>query len=249
MYKVKATVVGFIGNEEKYPCHMEHKVGDEIIFDGERYIGRLCPEVWPLIAPKVLALFQAGPQYIEAPYYYPCWYVSPSVHDSEKKKYDGLGFRNVLQTHKEPQYHMANLLPPHAFEWPPYKERTILRDVGVICPDSRTAVVFALQAFDLSDRGFSIPYFRRQMMILHKVVQKGGTLHEAKVLDEFSKEEKEEIYPPMTSEMFYPLDEELVLMGYMGRKGRNVVVTPKGEAKLEEFVRSLSDEERIALKL
>jgi hypothetical protein len=27
---------------------MGHNVGDEVIFDGESYHGRLCPDVWPL---------------------------------------------------------------------------------------------------------------------------------------------------------------------------------------------------------
>jgi len=27
MFKVKVTVVGFLGDEEKYPCHFQHKIG------------------------------------------------------------------------------------------------------------------------------------------------------------------------------------------------------------------------------
>ena len=36
-FKVKATLIGFLGNTERYPCHFNHKVGDEVIFDGEKY--------------------------------------------------------------------------------------------------------------------------------------------------------------------------------------------------------------------
>jgi len=60
VFQVKATVVAFLGNEEVYPCHFKHKIGDEVIFDGESYHGRLCPDVWSRIVPKVEAMHQAG---------------------------------------------------------------------------------------------------------------------------------------------------------------------------------------------
>jgi uncharacterized repeat protein (TIGR04076 family) len=85
MFKVKATLVSFMGDEEKYPCHFGHNIGDEIIFDGEKYIGRLCPGVWPILTPKVSALHQAGPRYVEPLFYYPFWYAPPSVKDPAKK--------------------------------------------------------------------------------------------------------------------------------------------------------------------
>ena len=79
MFQVKATVVAFLGNEEVYPCHFKHKVGDEVIFDGESYHGRLCPDVWSRIVPKVEAMHQAGPRYVEWITHYPFWYCSLSV--------------------------------------------------------------------------------------------------------------------------------------------------------------------------
>ena len=33
-FKVKATLIGFLGNTERYPCHFNHKVGDEVILLG-----------------------------------------------------------------------------------------------------------------------------------------------------------------------------------------------------------------------
>ena len=103
MFQVKATVVAFLGNEEIYPCHFQHKVGDEVIFDGESYHGRLCPDVWSRIVPKVEALHQMGPRYVETASYYPFWYCSLSVPDPEMRRYDGLGFKNVLRTVNVPQ--------------------------------------------------------------------------------------------------------------------------------------------------
>jgi len=34
MFRVKALLLGFDMDEEKYPCHFCHLVGDEIIYDG-----------------------------------------------------------------------------------------------------------------------------------------------------------------------------------------------------------------------
>ena len=248
MFKVKATLKAFLGDEEKYPCHMQHRIGDEIIFDGECYIGRLCPDVWPLLTPKVAALHQAGPRYVEPSYYYPFWYAPPSVRDDSRKVYDGLGFRPVLSTHIEPRYHMANLVPPNAFKWPPHPERTVMTGVGVICPDTRTAALFQLEAFDLAEKGFDAPFFRRQMVILDRVSKNEG-IPEETILERFSDEEKEEIYPPLVREILFPLDDELVIMGYLDRRDGHVFVTEKGDAKLEEFRKVLTIEEKNALGL
>ena len=116
MFQVRATVVGFMGNMDLYPCHMKHQVGDEVIFDGESYHGRLCPDVWPLIVPKVVALHQAGPRYVESLSFYPHWYCSPSVPDPAEEKNDGLGFKNVLETLVPPDTTWRNLRPPGSFD-------------------------------------------------------------------------------------------------------------------------------------
>jgi uncharacterized repeat protein (TIGR04076 family) len=248
MFKVRIRLVAFMGDEKKYPCHMQHKVGDEVIFDGERYEGRLCPDVWPLIAPKVNALFQAGPRYVEPAHYYPFWYAPPSVDDESRKVYDGLGYRPVLSTHVEPQYHMANLAPPGAFKWPPQQPGTVLKEVGVACPDPRTIAVFVLEAFDLADKGYIVPFFRRQMAIVDRISKQQGTA-EVDILKSFSAEEREDIYPPLVPEILPSLTDELVLMGYLERKDGAVFVTGKGAAKLDAFKRTLTDRERAALRM
>jgi hypothetical protein len=237
-----------MGDEEKYPCHMQHRVGDEVIFDGERYEGRLCPDVWPLVAPKVSALHQAGPRYLETAYYYPFWYAPPSVRDDSRRVYDGLGFRPVLHTHIEPAYHMANLAPSEAYKWPPHPQRTVMKDTTVLCPDLRTAALFRLEAFDLSDRGFDTPFFRRQMVILDKVLNEPG-IDMADILNKFTRAEREEIYPPLVPELMAPLVEELELIGYLRRSEGSAFVTEEGKARLETFKTSLSEEEKSVLNL
>jgi len=248
MFQVKATVVGFLGDEKRYPCHFQHKVGDEFIFDGEKFVGRICPHMVPMLIPRMMELYGAGPRMVSAGYYFPFWYSPLSVKDPSLKKYDGVGFKNVLKTIVEPPHHMARLEPAEAFNWPPHKERTIARDASVVCGDHRTSMVMKIAALDLSDKGESIPYFRRQMSILSKVLPKPG-IEVDKILNEFSKEQIERIYPALSQIMIQVLSEELALMSYLEIKDGKASVTKKGEAKLEDFKKSLSAEEREALQI
>jgi len=71
MFKVKATVIDFLGDKEKYPCHHRYNLGDEFIFDGERFSGTVCPSVAPLIVPKMIELHAVGPRYRDMMFYYP----------------------------------------------------------------------------------------------------------------------------------------------------------------------------------
>ncbi len=248
MFQVKGTVIAFLGDETKYPCHFGQKIGDEIIWDGEKYIGRLCASIWPLLTPKVDALRAAGPRYVEPYYYFPFWYDSLCVRDSSQKKYDGIGFRNVMKTIVDPPYHMSHLLPPNAWKWPPHKERTVAKDITVICPDFRTAVVLKLEAFDLSEKGYDTTFFRRQMAILSKVLPKPG-INVAKILNEFPKKQRDEISPPLSPILVQCLVEELELMRYLEIQNGKAFVTKKGETKLKSFRKSLSAEERKLLEL
>jgi uncharacterized repeat protein (TIGR04076 family) len=245
MYKVKVTVIDFIGDKEKYPCHHGYKLGDELIFDGESFSGTICPSLLPLVIPKILELHAAGPRYRDTMYYYPFLYSPVSALEPKNKKYDGIGFRNVLETYSEPKYHMANLASA-GFKWPPPEERIIKKDVTIICPDYRTSVKVKLEACDLSDRGRNIPYFRRQMVILHKILKKPGIKTDA-ILKEFTKKEIEGIYPALSPIMVQALAEELQLMSYLQIRDGKATVTAKGKKKLAEFKASLSKEEIKAL--
>lgn len=247
MFKVKTTVIDFLGDKEKYPCHHGYKLGDEFIFDGESFTGTICPSLLPLVAPKILELHAAGPRYRDTMYYYPFLYSPVSAADPSLKKYDGAGFRNVLETYTEPKYHMANLASS-GFKWPPPAERTVKKDITIICPDHRTSVKVKLEAFDLSDKGRNIPYFRREMVILDRVQQKPG-IKVDKILGEFTKKEIEGIYPALSPIMVRILAEELELMGYLSIRGDKATVTTKGKKKLAEFKAGLTKVERKALRI
>jgi hypothetical protein len=248
MFKIRATVVDFLGDEEKYPCHFLYKIGDEIMWDGESFIGKICPVIIPQLIPRMQEMHSAGPRWTEPGYYYPYWTAPVSIKNPSKKKYDGRGFQNVLETRIEPKYHMANLMPPKAWIWPPHSKLDINRDPGFYCPDTRTAVAFKLEAIDLSSKGFDTPFFRREMTILHKVLPKPGIKLE-KIIDEFTKEENEGIYPALNQLMMGVFFEELELMGYLDIKDGKATISEKGKKKLDDFIKSLSNEEREALHM
>ncbi len=84
------------------------------------------------------------------------------------------------------------------------------------------------------------------MAILDKVLGKPG-IKADKVLDEFSTEQVEGIYPALSPVMVQVLLDELDLMSYLEIQDGTVTASIKGEAKLDEFKRGLSKEEREAL--
>ncbi len=246
-FKVKATVVAFLGDPKKYPCHFQHQIGEEFIYDGEKFIGRLCPSITSYVIPQMMAVHAAGPRHIARPaYYYPFWYAPLSVDAPELKKYDGLGFRNDLDRSTDPDDPIPKLVPPGAFEWPPRETRDVSKAPSVVCPDIRTAVVMRIEACDLSDKGYDPPYFRRQMMILHKVMQKPGIAVDA-IINEFTKKESEEIYPALSPVMMTALREELELMEFLSVKDGKATVTDTGQARFAAFKAGLKPEEIEAL--
>jgi len=245
-FKVKATLIAFLGDVEKYPCQFGHKIGDEVILDGERLIGRVCPDVLPNLLPKLIALRYAGPRYRDPLYYAPFWYAGTFKLDPSMKKYDGCGLRPRKESISEPPYHMANLLDPNAFKYPYPKERIVLKDVTAMCPDPRTAALFKLEAFDLSDNGYDVSFFRRQMVLLDKVLKKPGIRLDT-LLNEFTEFEREDVYPPLNPVLLEVLAEELELMGYLEIRDGRAYVTEKGVKKLSDFKASIPREERTLL--
>ena len=49
-FKVRFRLIAFMGDEEKYPCCFGYKIGDEIIYDGEEFTGRICLSLLPNMA-------------------------------------------------------------------------------------------------------------------------------------------------------------------------------------------------------
>ena len=250
MFQVKATAIRFAGDEEKYPCHFQHKIGDTFVYDGEKYIGRICPGFSAALVPRMMDFFAAGPRLVPSPqYYYAFWYAPVSRRDENNKKFDGIGFRNVLHTEVEPPRSIAALKPAHAFDWPPVNERNVALDNSIVtCGDTRTSLMMKIEAFDLAEKGDSITYFRREMSILNRVLRKPGIALD-KILNEFTKDEIEGIYPALSPILIQVLVEELALLHYVQIEGGTVTVSEKGQAKFDTFRKNLTPEERDALKM
>jgi uncharacterized repeat protein (TIGR04076 family) len=247
MFQVKATLVEFIGNEERYPCHFSHKIGDEFVYDGEQFRGRLCPHVITVLMPKLESMYDAGPRYVQPPYYSPFWYAPLSARDATKKDLDGVGWRALPDDIPEPPYHLKALLPKGSFAYPPSTERSVLRDVVVVCPDVRTSAAFMLEAFDLAEKGEAAPYFRKQMAILEVVRRHDGILL-GEIGAKLSRAHREEIYPLAAPALVEALTGELEALGYIRIDGGRTHISPAGEAKLETFKNSVSEETWKALQ-
>jgi uncharacterized repeat protein (TIGR04076 family) len=216
MFKVKVSVAAVRGDPEKYPCGFGHKVGDEVIFDGETITGKICPDCMPLIIPHVFHMMYAGPRYHSA-YYYAAWkYQGARKKDPSMKKYDGFGWKPVIEGYDESPYHMRI----GSIQWSvpgmgPLATTRVDLPVRVHCPDDATMVTFDIAPFGLTDSGQRhLPFYRREMSIVDKIKAKPG-IEVSKVLDEFSEREIKEIYPVLCRPLFEELLEELELAGYV----------------------------------
>jgi uncharacterized repeat protein (TIGR04076 family) len=253
MFKVKATVVGFDRDEKKYPCHFRYSVGEEIIYDGETVFGRICPAIFPKLAEIFKGLQSSGGRHQEGENpgsYYPFWHSPLSLYDPSFKKYDGIGFKPTLERPDEGYKYIPD---ETLFDIPPdgkynLGKGTSKRTFELVCPDTHTLARFKIEAFDLSDKGDGLPYFRRTMSILHKVKLKSGIPME-QIINEFSEHDRDHIYPTLGQNMIAVFVGELELMGYVEVKEGNVAITDSGVRKLDQFKASLSAEEKEALHM
>jgi Mn-dependent DtxR family transcriptional regulator len=70
-----------------------------------------------------------------------------------------------------------------------------------------------------------------------------------RIIDEFTGDERDNIYPSLGQRMIAVIVGELELLGYVNVKNDKVSITDKGKKKLEIFIQSLTVEEKKALKL
>jgi uncharacterized repeat protein (TIGR04076 family) len=253
MFKSKATVIGFAGNPVKYPCHFRHEVGDVIVFDGEKIIGRLCPHIMPKLAAAFSALYASGGRNKEgeAPgSYYPFWHSPLSLLDPAGKKTDGVGFRSTLV---RPEEGYRFVVDESLFDVPPngvffIGKGTEKNPIMVTCGDPKTLAQFRVEAFDLADHGDAIPYYRRSMAILARIAARPGVAMD-KIINEFSRNEVENIYPTLGKRLVAVLVGELELMGYVTNENDIITITPAGRKKLASFKKTLTAEEKKALRV
>ena len=95
-FKVKLTCVEI---REGVRCVQNHKVGDEVIFDGPKIIGSLCPDVLDQILPKVSAIRWGARFPWGMTYCFPC----PDLKNPVIFKIEPAGLTS------EPFYHEARM--------------------------------------------------------------------------------------------------------------------------------------------
>jgi hypothetical protein len=176
--------------------------------------------------------------------------ILPRVYDPAFKKYDGVGFRPTLERLDEGYKFIADLT---LFDTPPggrfnIGKGTEKRDFTLVCGDNHTLVQFKLEAFDLADRGDALPYYRRSMTILSKISASPGIAMD-KIISEFTKSERDNIYPSLGQRIVAVIVGELELLGYVDVNNDGISITDKGRKKLAGFIKTLTAEEKKALKL
>lgn len=194
-FKVRCRLIAFMGDEGTYPCHFGYKVGDEFIYDGEKFIGEVCVGVLTTMVPAIKFIHDVGNKGCERVAYR---YAGHSRLDPGMKQYDGVGFAPV----KEVKGQEGKREAPSVKGWP------------FVCGDSKTSALFVAEPFDLASGRLDLPYYRRQMSLLEKVRNEPGIRTDA-VISRFSDWERDEIFPPLTPVLVKILLDELAEVGYI----------------------------------
>lgn len=202
-FKVKCTLIAFMGDEDTFPCHFGYKVGDEFIYDGEKFIGKICPGLLSSMIPVIAPIHYGGNKYAERILFR---YAGLSKRDPNMKKYDGQGFAPVNEPPKgfEKHFKVQHLKP----------ETERQKGWTFVCGDSRTSALFLAEPFDLAEGGFHTPFYRREMGIFEKIQTEPG-ISTDEILDRFSEWEREEIFPPLTPLMLELMLDELEHVNYI----------------------------------
>ncbi len=209
-FKVRCRLVEFMGDVERFPCHFEYKIGDEFIFDGEKFVGRICPGLFAAMVPVISTMYRSGNAWCERIVFR---YHGLSVKDESMKDYDGQGWRPLRK-------HLEGTEGKY-IRWRGAAQATeILGGWQFVCQDARTSALFKAEPYDLADLGDAVPDYTRQMSILDKIKAEPGLTPE-EVIARFSDWERDEIYPPLIPLNTKILMDELATVGYIEyRDGR-----------------------------
>ena len=201
-YKVRAKLVAFLGDEDRYPCHFPYEIGEEIIWDGERLEGRLCPGIMNNVIPKMVIMANSGMEHFKRIIF--SYHGGRNVKDPSMKKYDGVGFRTL----KGDEPYDPNLASTR-----------IPRDRGTIgvCGDYRTLAAFLIEPIGLADGGFFKSDYMRQMSILEKIKADPG-LTVDDIINKYDDFERNEIFPPLNPKLVQFMLEEMAAVNYIELK-------------------------------
>ncbi len=205
-YTVKCTLVAFLGDVDNFPCHFGYEIGDEFIFDGEKFIGRICPA---LLSANMIQTINTVRYYGNSlPNNFPWTYSGISKKDPGMKQYDGIGWANVKESPKGAKKELVGI---SGLKMP---QERLYGGNGFYCGDPRILAMFRAEPFGLSDKGFDLPFYRRQMNILEKIQAEPGLDAEV-ILERFTQWEREDIYPRLGIAVIGVMLEELKGAGYI----------------------------------
>jgi uncharacterized repeat protein (TIGR04076 family) len=202
-YKVRAKLIGFMGDEEKFPCHFDYRIGDEFTYDGERFEGRVCSGLMHSVIPDMMIIANSGYKHFERIMFR--YHGGRSVKDPDMKQYDGVGFRMAKDT---PDPKMQDFIPKPGGGRVSY------------CGDPLTLAAFRLEPVDLAPCGFYRGDYMREISIFEKIkAEPGLTIDD--ILGRYSDFERYEIYPQLNPALVRLILEELETVNYIElREGR-----------------------------
>jgi hypothetical protein len=210
MFKVKCTLVGFMNDEEKFPCHFDYEIGESFTYDGCTIEGRICPGVLLNMVPAIWQTFFMGNRAYERILFK---YSGLDAKDPLMKKYDGIGFRPLKEAPKGSGGKSGIVATPQI--------PTELKGKGSFaCADCRTSAYFLVETIDLASGGYTLPFYKREIDILEKVKESPGMSVE-EILGKYPDFEREEIHPPLNPVLVQLMLDELAEVGYVElREGR-----------------------------
>ena len=186
MFKVKCTLFEWVKDEDKHPCHFNYKIGDTIIYDGERFEGRVCHSLLPAMMPVVHAIFLAGHKFPEN---IMMRYRGMDIRDTSLTKYDGMGFRPHSNPDGTPVKRVGTLAKP--------SPNGRSRGHHFMCGDQRTLAHFNCDPIDLADSGYAQPFYRRAISVLEKIEKQPGVKVDT-LFDSYTDFQKNVVSPRLT---------------------------------------------------
>jgi uncharacterized repeat protein (TIGR04076 family) len=199
-YKVKATLVGFLGNQEKFPCHFDYKIGDSFTYDGEIFEGRVCSGLMHTVIPDMMIMAHSGQEHFKRIMFR--YHGGRSVRDPGFKKYDGVGFR------------MAKDKPdPEKAIFTPRPEGGRIS----FCGDPLTLAGFRIEPVDLAPGGYFRGEYMREMSILEKIKAEPG-LTVDDILSKYNDFERYDVYPQLNPGIVKLMLEEMETVNYIEMK-------------------------------
>jgi uncharacterized repeat protein (TIGR04076 family) len=195
-FKVRARFIGFFSDEEKYPCHFDYKIGEDIYYDGGKFEGRICPGLINTLIPVLKTMVDSGTTHYQRMLFRK--HGGPSVRDPSMKEHDGIGFRALDK-------------PPDDLEKKFFSP--IDQGLVVCCEDVRTLAAFKVEPIDLADGGFYLSDYKRQMEILEKIKAEPGLTADG-IMSKFSNYEKN-LYPRLNMAFVQLALEEMATVNYI----------------------------------